>query len=156
MYYHAAEALRRAGYSHYEISNYAKSGYECRHNLTYWRAEEYIGVGLAAYSYFDGCRFGNTNDARKYLSGVRTVDNALLSTEDEAFEFAMLALRLSEGFALSEYRERFGRDFLESRKALVERLSNAGYLSLTDGRISLTDRGMYVSNSILRELLLGY
>ena len=156
MYYLAAETLRNAGYSHYEISNYAKPGYECRHNLTYWRAEEYIGVGLAAYSYFSGRRFGNTKDAREYLSGVRVVDDAVLSTEDKAFEFAMLALRLSEGFSLSEYRARFGFDFLESRKALVERLLTAGYLSLADGRISLTERGLYVSNSILRELLLGY
>ncbi len=156
MYYTAAEALGHAGYSHYEISNYARRGCECRHNLTYWHAKEYIGVGLAAYSYFDGRRFGNTRDMREYLCGGRTVDDTSLSGEDEAFEFAMLALRLSEGFSLSEYRERFGIDFLETRRALISRLLSADYLSLTDDRIKLTERGFYVSNSILRELLLGY
>ena len=156
MYYLAADMLRCAGYSHYEISNYAKAGQECLHNLTYWHADEYIGVGLSAYSYFDGHRFGNTRDVCEYISGVRTVDDAKLSIDDEAFEFAMLGLRLSEGFSLSEYRERFSRDFLENRGSLIKRLSDAGYILLIDGRICLTERGFYVSNSILRELLLGY
>ena len=153
MYYLAAEILKLSGYSHYEISNYAKSGYECRHNLTYWRAEEYIGVGLAAYSYFDGRRFGNTRDMTEYLSGERLTDDERLTPDDEAYEFAMLALRLSSGFSLSEYRERFGADFLLGREALVDRLASAGYLSVIEDRIFLTERGFYVSNSILRELL---
>ena len=156
MYYLAADMLREAGYFHYEISNYAKSGLECRHNFTYWHNRDYIGVGLAAYSYFEGRRFGNTRDIHEYTSGVRVVDDEELSLDGTAFEFAMLALRLSEGFSLNEYREKFGVDFLDRRKEIISRLADVGYLTTDGGRIRLTERGFYVSNSILGELLLGY
>lgn len=156
MYYLAADTLRDAGYLHYEISNYAKPSFTCRHNLTYWQDKEYIGVGLAAYSYFEGRRFGNTRDMREYISGKCIVDDTELTLDDEAFEFAMLALRLFDGFSLSEYKERFGVDFLDKRADIIKRLSTPGYLLVDDGRIKLTERGFYVSNSILRELLLGY
>ena len=69
MYYLAADYLGKAGYSHYEISNYAKTGHECRHNLKYWHCDEYIGVGLSAYSFFDDKRYGNTSDRHAYLLG---------------------------------------------------------------------------------------
>lgn len=156
MYYLAADMLREAGYFHYEISNYAKSELECRHNLTYWHNRDYIGVGLAAYSYFEGRRFGNTRDIHEYASGVRVVDDEELSLDGTAFEFAMLALRLSEGFSLNEYREKFGVDFLDRRKEIISRLADVGYLTTDGSRIRLTERGFYVSNSILGELLLGY
>ncbi len=153
MYYSAAKLLADAGYEHYEISNYAKHGFECLHNLGYWRSCEYIGVGLSAYSYLDGRRFGNTRLPREYLSGVRIESDEVLGKPDIAYEFAMLGLRLSEGFSLSEYRARFGYDFLVGREEFVKRLADEGYLTLTGDRLALTERGFYVSNSILAELL---
>jgi oxygen-independent coproporphyrinogen-3 oxidase len=84
------------------------------------------------------------------------VDDEELSLDGTAFEFAMLALRLSEGFSLNEYREKFGVDFLDRRKEIISRLADVGYLITDGGRIRLTERGFYVSNSILGELLLGY
>lgn len=153
MYYLAAERLREVGYSHYEISNYALDGRQCQHNLKYWRCEEYIGLGLAAYSYFDGRRFGNSDDPSVYL-GKDCVDYVLDEDEaDESFEYVMLRLRLAEGFSLTDYKARFGEDFLASRRELIDSYLKAGYISLGDDRIALTERGFYVSNSILTELI---
>ena len=155
MYYLAAQLLSDNGYRHYEISNYAKEGYECRHNLKYWRDEEYIGVGLAAHSYFGKKRYSNPVTLDEYFSFER---ERYISTEDidreaNAYEYVMMHLRLSEGFSLSEYKERFGTAFTDGREQTLSRFIELGYLMLTDGRISLTERGFYVSNAILTELI---
>ena len=126
-----------------------------RHNLKYWRDEEYIGVGLAAYSYYGKKRYGNTARLDEYISNdyakYRCTES--ISTEDEAFEYVMMRLRLKEGFSLSAYRSRFDRDFLDGRAELVERYRALGYLNISNGRISLTERGFYISNTILTDLL---
>lgn len=155
MYYLAARVMSEHGYSHYEISNYAKPNYECRHNLKYWRCEEYIGVGLSAYSYFDGKRFGNTDDPSVYLSDKCTdyqySEDVDLATEK--YEYVMLRLRLAEGFSLEEYKRKFGEDFSVGRLELIKKMSDAGYLEINQGRITLTEKGFYISNSILTELI---
>ncbi len=155
MYYLAAKALAKKGYSHYEISNYAREGRQSRHNLKYWRCREYIGVGLSAYSYFEGRRFGNTSDIEEYLkqSAEQYNRGEPLDKESLAYEYVMLGLRLSEGFSLEEYRARFGRDFLLGREELLDSLIRGGYMKREGGRLSLTESGFYVSNSILTELL---
>ncbi len=155
MYYLAAKVLSSADYSHYEISNYAKEGYECRHNLKYWHCEEYIGVGLSAYSYFDGARFGNSDSIEEYLSGsyAKYDMEDRLDIDSLAYEHVMLALRLKEGFSLDDYKDRFGRDFLDGRAEIIHCFEKAGYLKNDNGRIALTESGFYVSNSILTELL---
>lgn len=152
MYYAAAKALSERGYNHYEISNYSKPGYECRHNLKYWRKQEYIGLGLSAHSYFCGKRFCNASDFTEYRSGGQ-VSYEERTRESDVFEYAMLRLRLTEGFSLDEYRERFGIDFCETRKDIIERLCEGGFATVKNGRICLTERGFYVSNAILSELL---
>jgi len=155
MYYLAAKLLRDNGYCHYEISNYAKDGRECRHNIKYWRCDEYIGVGLSAYSFFDGKRFGNTNLPEKYLSEnyaghsyEETTDNSSL-----AYEYVMLGLRTAEGISLDEYKAKFGCDFLANREAIIEKLIQDGYAMLNEGKLYLSEKGFYVSNSILTELI---
>ena len=155
MYYLASDMLNENGYMHYEISNYAKQGFTCDHNLKYWRDMEYIGVGIAAYSYFNGKRFGNSRDFDAYVrdfSSSREFDEKI-DTDENRFEFAMLALRLSEGFSLKEYKARFGIDFLKGKESLAKRLCEAGLLGIENDRIFLTEKGFYVSNSILSELL---
>ena len=155
MYAHAARILGEQGFSHYEISNYARPGYECRHNLKYWRDEEYIGVGLAAYSYFGKKRYGNTSSLDEYISDdyVQYRYGECISDSDEAFEYVMMHFRLSEGFSLSDYRVRFGTDFLTGREALIERYRSLGYINISDDRIYLTESGFYISNTILSDLL---
>lgn len=149
MYYAAARLLSECGYSHYEISNYARHGYECRHNLKYWRCEEYIGVGLSAYSYFGGKRFGNPRDRGEYIAALRGYSEKA----DEPYEYVMLALRLAEGFSLEDYKARFGADFLCGREKIIKQLEDAEYVKRQNGRLLLTEKGFYVSNYILTELL---
>ena len=155
MYYTAAKKLKSLGYSHYEISNYAKDGRECRHNLKYWRDEEYIGLGLAAHSYFGKKRYANPGVFDEYFANGRKeyVQTEEIDREANAYEYAMMRLRLSEGFSLSDYEKRFGVSFLSEREELIDRLVKGGYATLLNGRFSLTEEGFYVSNSILSELL---
>ena len=155
MYYLAAKLLADQGYSHYEISNYSKPDFSCKHNLKYWRSEEYIGVGVAAYSYFEGERYGNSREYDKYLLNFKECRefSEKIQGDSEKYEFAMLALRLSEGFSLSEYEERFGESFLSGRDEILDKLLKSNLLKVDSGRIYLTEEGFYVSNSILTELL---
>ena len=152
MYELAAAYLRDAGYEHYEISNYARPGYRSRHNTLYWRFGEYIGVGAAAHSFLGSRRFYNTDSVGEYIMGA----GRAIAEDDEldlAYEYAMLGLRLSEGFSLDEYERLFSVSFTEGKEGIISRLEREGLLTLSDGRISLTERGFYLSNSILVEIL---
>ncbi len=153
MYYTAAEKLSRAGYRHYEISNYAKTGRESKHNLKYWHADEYIGLGVSAYSYFDGKRYGNAPSLDSYLLKKWATDFEVLKPEDRMYEYAMMRLRLSEGIDLSDYKARFDIDFLSGRESIIDRFSSMGLMSLAENRLSLSERGFYLSNTILAEIL---
>ncbi len=155
MYFTAVDRLASLGYRHYEISNYAMNGRESRHNLKYWHDEEYIGVGLSAYSYFNGVRYGNTSSMTNYLNGAmeRSIRSEAIDKATEAYEYVMLALRLSHGFSLEDYKTRFGEDFITPRNSVIRRLVDENYALIRDGRFFLTDRGMYVSNAILTELI---
>ena len=155
MYSFAIDFLREHGYSHYEISNYARDGKRSRHNLKYWSAEEYIGIGAAAYSYFGGKRYSCFSDAEKYISAVigggEAIDECEIISDKEAIaEYVMLRLRLSDGIDLDEFRRRFGFDFDLSR---VKRYVDAGKMVISDGRLAFTDEGMYVSNMILSDIV---
>jgi oxygen-independent coproporphyrinogen-3 oxidase len=155
MYENACELLCNAGYGHYEISNYAKPGYECRHNLKYWTAKEYIGFGLSAFSYFNGIRYGNSKNWQEYNDTPSVIPTYKESIDLDAqkYEYVMLGLRLSRGISFSEYEKRFGEDFRVGRQPLLDRLHKVGYVNITDDGMNLTDRGFYLSNSILTELL---
>ncbi len=141
LYLTAVEELGKHGFEQYEISNFAKKGFESRHNLIYWHAEEYIGIGTAAHSYYNGKRFAvprNLGDfiGREFQEEVITDENP-----DKYEEKIMLGLRLSEGVSLDER--------LEKRLDLIPR----EYYRLENGKISLTPRGFLVSNEIISTLL---
>ncbi len=155
MYYLAADLFRKAGYSHYEISNYAKPGCESRHNMKYWKTADFIGVGVSAYSFFERRRYGNPSDISEYISldlkQYSTVKKTSLS--DLAFEYVMLGLRTADGISISEYKRLFGTDFMSERKEKIEKYIENGYMSACGDRIALTEKGFYVSNTILVDLL---
>ena len=135
--------LGENGYGRYEISNYAKPGRECAHNICYWVRGDYIGIGCAAHSLFEGARFANTSDLDEYISGVRTVEHTRLDASDEAEETVMLGLRMTRGISIED---------IPDMKAAA-RLAGAGLAVMADGRFSLTERGMELQNAAVLELL---
>ena len=153
MYLACSRVLARYGYHKYEISNFSKVGYESRHNLRYWQGEEYLGFGVAAHSYFLGERFGNSRDLTAFLRGEEILqEQSYLTKSDLQNEYIMLRLRLSEGIDEREFEQRFGIS-LRSIAPDLDRWIKGGLLKESQGRIAFTDRGFFVSNAILSELL---
>ena len=155
----AAERLTAAGYKHYEVSNYARPGYACRHNLRYWLGSPYLGFGPGAHSYFEGVRYAFPRDTAAYLDAAGKGDFGALVKDREAVtgknaqdEYVMLRMRLFEGVDEADFKTRFGTSF-ENAYGPFDRLEKAGYLCRTGGRTRFTERGMYVSNAILSEWL---
>ena len=154
MYELACRMLSDAGYEHYEISNYARRGFYCKHNLKYWHDEEYIGIGLSAHSYYLGERLYTTSDFAEYfLKSGANYQYRERNTGRDAFEYAMLALRLAEGLSLIKYEALFGTPFTRGREHIIKKYRDAGLLNVSPASISLTERGFYLSNTILAELI---
>lgn len=149
MYLKAVEMLDSLGYKQYEISNFAKHGYESRHNTNYWRCGEYIGIGPSAHSFFEGKRFF-------YSRSMDDFNNNKLSFEgtggDEE-EFIMLSLRLKSGLNYSEFEEKFGYTLPSYIIKKAKEYEKYGYTNVTDKSISFTPKGFLVSNSIISELI---
>ena len=154
MYDAASAIIREAGYEHYEISNYAKDGKRSRHNLHTWQAREYLGIGVAAHSYLDGERFGNSRDMAAFLRGEDiTCDRYTLTPTERADEALMLGLRLREGIDETAFGARFGVDLWERYGERCKPYLDGGLLIREGGRVRLGERGWMVSNTILADLL---
>lgn len=146
IYLQTVKTLSEHGFAQYEISNFAKAGFECGHNLKYWRREEYLGIGAAAHSLYKGRRFYVGRGAAAFAEAERQEELAEgdIPNEREVFEErVMLGLRLTEGIAEELYKPLLGR-----LKYIPE-----GYYTLKDGRLALTAEGFAVSNNIIAALL---
>ncbi len=166
--------MQRAGYERYEISNYAKPGFACRHNLKYWSAGEYLGFGIGAASYmkrdcglFDGengsVRCKCVSDRETFVricedlpgkSGELMEELTCLSRQDEIEEYMFLGLRKSEGISVSEFEMRFGQSFAALYGSIADRYLELGLMRWEYDRVWLTEEGMEVSNQIMSEFLL--
>lgn len=145
--------LSAYGYKKYEISNFSKPDYESKHNLRYWQGKEYLGFGVAAHSYFGGERFGASRDIDGFLSGNDITEDRETIGEDEKFrEYIMLSLRLADGIDLNEFEARYGRSVFEFYPRAKE-LIRQGYFVEKNERLSFTDKGFFVSNAILSDML---
>ena len=153
MYYLAKEMLSDKGFRQYEISNFAKEGFECRHNITYWRTEEYRGFGLGAHSYVDGTRFHNSADMKEYMAGGGRLDMEKLTPEEMQEEFMFMGLRMNEGISREEFLKRFKTDITIVYGQEISELISEGLLTENKGRISLTDRGIDVSNQVFEKFI---
>ena len=154
MYYLAKEMLSDKGYKQYEISNFAKEGFECYHNKVYWRTEEYQGFGLGAHSYADGVRFHNTYDMKEYLRGEGfRLDKEFLSLQEKQEEFMFMGLRMNEGVSEAEFLRRFGESMDSVYGDEIKELISEELLVKKDGRLSLTDRGVDISNSVFEKFI---
>ena len=152
------EFLAQRGYARYEISNFAKPGFECRHNLNYWDNGEYLGIGLNSHSALrlkgDWTRFNNTDDLNEYINelgeGKLPVRNTRkIERDEEMFETIMLGLRKIKGVSRREFEERFGCDPVEKYAPAVSELEMDGWLEATEDSMYLTKRGLDFQNEAL-------
>ena len=155
MYQLAFLKLRDAGYRHYEISNYAKDGHACIHNLAYWQRMPYHAVGLAASSFDGRVRRTHTRSLKEYLADpISSFEEiSTLDEKDAAFEEIMLSLRLGQGLSLDGFSSRHGFSVTERYKEILDPWRKRGLLLESDRRLFLSDEGLYLSSALLSEIL---
>lgn len=150
LYLQAAAELEAMGFQQYEVSNFARPGYESRHNLKYWRCEEYLGFGAAAHSFYQGKRYAHTRDLESYLNDEKS---GILVTEEHAGQISerlMLKLRLTEGINLRTLSEEVSAiRFLAAAQPMIRE----GLLKVEHTRLRLTPKGFLVSNAVIGTLL---
>lgn len=184
IYHRTKEILRDHGYDRYEISNYAKSSYESRHNSSYWRGTDYLGIGLGASSLLNGARFSNMHDIECYIaecndakfkinntenSNENNVDNEkckledyvgirvnkeILSLKQRMEEFMFLGLRMCSGISKMDFFQRFGVEIDSVYKEILNKFKNEKLLEINGDNVRLTDLGIDISNYVLAEFLL--
>ncbi len=155
MYLVARTYLEDHGYQCYEMSNFAKPGYACRHNIGYWVGEEYLGLGLGASSLIGDVRFSNTSDMQEYLKQPFARRNEeLRSRSAKIGEYMFLGLRMTEGISRQDFKDRFGTEPEAIYGNTLYDLMQEGLLEALEGRIYLTSRGLDVSNQVFSRLLL--
>ena len=166
IYHRSKELLHDGGYHRYEISNYAKPGYECRHNRSYWVGTEYLGLGLGASSLYQGARLGNTQVLKDYVGickeneGSNMLPSLLrheiinLSIENKMEEFMYLGLRLIQGIDTKEFQRRFHRDVYDVYQNELKHFISNNLIKVNGDQLALTDYGLDVSNYVLSHFLL--
>lgn len=149
LYLKGVELLESLGYKQYEISNFAKPGFESRHNINYWKCGEYIGIGPSAHSFYEGKRFFYSRSMKDFENDVIIFDCEGGSEE----EFIMLSLRLKNGLIFNEFNERFGHPIPHAFIKKAEFFKKAGFMEIDDNKIFFTPKGYLVSNTIISELI---
>lgn len=154
MYALTKEMLQERGYRRYEVSNYAKEGFACRHNLTYWTGGDYNGFGLGAASKAGNIRYRNETDLAEYVErtgrgeNIRYVEE-VLETEGEMSEFFILGLRKTDGVSRKEFAERFSSEVPDVYEDVIRKFAGEGLFECSGDRIAFTERGLDVSNYVL-------
>lgn len=174
MYRETEQILAQAGYERYEISNYAKKGYACRHNLVYWQGGDYLGLGLGSSSYMDGVRFHNTTDFNIYVNQDACVeDREELSVQAKMEEFMFLGLRVMAGVSGTEFEKRFGKTMEDVYGDVLRKHEEEGLIQIERKedrkeaaaaepakgktnieKVMLTTKGVDVSNYVFADFLL--
>ncbi len=158
MYEFTNDFLCDKGYNHYEISNFAKQGKECRHNTVYWENREYIGIGAGAFSYVNGERYCNIKNVKEYISSVTSKKNLICFSEKlpqkkRASEILIMALRMTSGISRKEFVQRSGFDLNELFEKQLNNLTQAGLINFDDERVRLTRKGLSVADSVMMEFV---
>ena len=161
MYLEAVEFLNVQGYVQYEISNFAKNGRRCRHNLRYWTGGEYLGFGPSAHSYFADTRFAFVRDLDAYLNAIEIPGSRIkltssieeITPRERIGEYVMLHLRLTSGVNLARFAAEFGQDFDEMYGKKLQKYIDRGFALRRADSVALTPAGMFVSNYILSDIL---
>lgn len=159
MYHLAKDTLLKNGFIQYEISNYSKEGLECRHNIAYWKMENWLGVGSAASSYMDGERFTNFSKIESYIEKIESdesprEEDSQNTVAENVEEFMFMGLRLIEGISEDEFEKRFNKTVDSYYADILKKFISQGLLKRESRRIYLTEKGIEYSNMVMSEMLL--
>ena len=158
MFEYIISELERAGFEHYEISNFSKSGFESRHNLMYWDNAEYYGIGAGASGYVDGVRYKNHGPIRHYLSAVEEGNARFteehLSQKEQMEEEMFLGLRKKSGVSMARFEEKFGRSFDGLYGEIVKDLVQQGLMQIEGDRVRMTKRGLFLGDTVAERFIL--
>ena len=143
------------GFEKYEVSNFAKKGYECKHNLGYWKFYDYLGFGVAAHSYYDNFRAFNTSNLDEYINNdfdsIQTVEK--IDLDESCEEYIMLSLRTKWGIDLIEFKKLFNKDLLLEKEKQINKLISYDLIYEKDNCLIVTEQGFHVLNKIILELI---
>lgn len=158
IYNYTIDTLCKNGYHQYEISNYSKEGYECKHNIVYWQCDNYLGLGPGASGYINNYRYSNICDIKGYNKCLeydkRPIEEKnILSKKDEMEEFIFMGLRMNKGINLDEFYKRFNIDFKHRYNDILDKLKNLNLIIEQNNNIILTQRGREVSNTVFVEFI---
>ena len=158
MFEYIIAELERAGFEHYEISNFSKSGFESRHNLMYWDNAEYYGIGAGASGYVNGIRYKNHGPIRHYLSAVEEgnarITEEHLSQKEQMEEEMFLGLRKKSGVSMARFEEKFGRSFDGLYGETVRDLVQQGLMQIEGDRVRMTKRGLFLGDIVAERFIL--
>ena len=158
MFEYIIAELERAGFEHYEISNFSKPGFESRHNLMYWDNAEYYGIGAGASGYVDGVRYKNHGPIRHYLSAVEAgnarITEEHLSQKEQMEEGMFLGLRKKSGVSIARFEEKFGRSFEGIYGEIVKDLTQQGLMQIDGDRVRMTKRGLFLGDTVAERFIL--
>ncbi|EDS76389.1 putative oxygen-independent coproporphyrinogen III oxidase [Clostridium botulinum C str. Eklund] len=159
MYDYTLKFLESKGYKQYEISNFSKEKYECRHNLVYWNLNEYIGCGAASHSYVDGYRYRNEEDIEKYIDSIEKnkspiVEKIKTSLKSDIEEFIFMGLRKIKGISIKEFHKRFNKEIYDLYGTVIKTHISNGLLVEKDDYLYLSHKGIEVSNYVLSDFIL--
>ncbi len=160
MYWYVKNTLELNGFHHYEISNFAKKGFESKHNLNCWEQQEYIGIGTSAHSYVENVRYSNTENLEKYIDNIEqgTPENNKIIHEvqnenDKKKEFMLLGLRKIDGIKISEFKKVFGDNPIYLFRNELKKLSDEELIEIDDDIIRLTNKGIDLANLVWEEFI---
>ena len=158
MFEYIIAELERAGFEHYEISNFSKHGFESRHNLMYWDNAEYYGIGAGASGYVNGVRYKNHGPIRHYLTAVEEgnarITEEHLSQKEQMEEEMFLGLRKKSGVSMVRFEEKFGRSFDELYGEIVRDLVQQGLMQIEGDRVRMTKRGLFLGDTVAERFIL--
>ncbi len=158
MYHYTVNMLRDKGYKHYEISNFAKPRFECRHNLVYWRCGRYIGLGAGAHSYFNYSRYNNKEGIKEYIetldAGSSPAENfEAIDIGEQRAEYMIVGLRTEEGIDMKDFKDRFGTDVMTVYGTEINKLIERGLLVIGNTKIYLSETGLDLANQVFVEFI---
>lgn len=158
MFEYIIAELERAGFEHYEISNFSKSGFESRHNLMYWDNAEYYGIGAGASGYVNGVRYKNHGPIRHYLSAVEEgnarITEEHLSQKEQMEEEMFLGLRKKSGVSMARFEEKFSQSFEGIYGKIVRELVQQGLMQIEGDRVRMTKRGLFLGDTVAERFIL--